>query len=76
MKLLRSRCLRAALLVGFFGSLSGCGHYGAPLRTQPPPPGSPPDTPGVAIPSLPEKAVPPPYRTPTPMDDESEGWTP
>ncbi|HME73702.1 MAG TPA: hypothetical protein VKM54_28145 [Myxococcota bacterium] len=70
------RRLAAVLLVGLFGGLSACGHYGAPLRVQPPPPDSPPGTPEAAIPALPQKAVPPPNRTPSPMDDDNEEWTP
>ncbi|GEM_PF-3944209 len=70
------RRLGAALWIGLFAALSACGHYGPPLRVLPPPPDSPPGTPEAAIPELPPKAVPPPSHTPTPMEDDSEGWTP
>ncbi len=71
------RCLGAALGLALFAVLSACGHYGPPLRVQPPPPGSPAGTPEAAVPALPPKAVPPPSRTPTPMgDDSSDEWTP
>ena len=70
-----SWCLGAALLVGLLAALPACGHYGPPLRAQPPPAGSPPGTPEAEVPSLPQKAVAPPTRMPTPMDDDSE-WTP
>ena len=72
----RSRCLGAALLAGLLVALPACGHYGPPLRVQPPPPGSPPGTPEAQVPSLPEKAVSPATRVPTPMDDDTDEWTP
>lgn len=71
------RRLGAVLLVGLFAALSACGHYGPPLRVQPPPPGSPPGTPDAEVPSLPQRAVPPPTRMPTPMDGSSnDEWNP
>jgi hypothetical protein len=70
------RRLAAASLVGFMTTLSGCGHYGPPLRVQPPPQNAPPGTPGAAIPEAPPKAVPPASHTPTPMENDDEEWTP
>jgi hypothetical protein len=66
--------LGAVLFAGLLAV--ACGHYGPPLRAQPPPPGSPPGTPEAAVPALPQKAVPPPTRMPTPLDDDSDEWTP
>jgi len=71
-----ARRLGALLLAGLLAGPLACGHYGPPLRAQPPPPGSPPGTPEAAVPALPQKAVPPPTRMPTPLDDDSDGWTP
>ncbi|HBZ71017.1 MAG TPA: hypothetical protein DEP35_15310 [Deltaproteobacteria bacterium] len=70
------RRLGAALAVGLLTALPACGHYGPPLRAQPPPAGSPPGTPEAEVPSLPQKAVSPATRIPTPMDDDSDEWTP
>jgi hypothetical protein len=72
----RGRRLVAASLVLLFAALAACGHYGPPLRVQPPPPNSPPGTPEAAIPETPPKAVPPASHTPTPMTPGDDEWTP
>jgi hypothetical protein len=68
--------LAPASFLGLFLSLVGCGHYGPPLRVQPPPQNAPPGTPAAAIPESPPKAVPPASHTPNPMDTDDEEWTP
>jgi hypothetical protein len=70
------RRLARAALVGLLVVFVACGHYGPPLRVQPPLPNAPPGTPEAAIPESPPKAVPPATHTPTPMDQDDEEWTP